>query len=105
MVLAVTSKARIPALPDTPTMSEAGLKDYEFFTWDGIFAPKGTPADRLDYLHAGVEKAVKDPEFNKTMTERGTILQTMSRPEFADLVKTEYDRMGAIVKSLGVTID
>ena len=103
--LAVTSAERIPALPDTPTMDEAGLKGYEVFTWDGIFAPKGTPAERLDYLHAGVEKAIKDPDFNKTMTERGTILQTMSRADFQALVKKEYDRMGAVVKSLGVTID
>lgn len=103
--LAVTSASRIPALPDTPTMGEAGIPNYEIFTWDGIFAPKGTPENRLDYLHAGVEKAIQDPEFAKNMTARGTILQTMSRAEFAALVKKEHDRMGAVVKSLGITID
>lgn len=103
--LAVTSAKRIPALPDAPTMSEAGLTGYDVFTWDGIFAPKGTPAERLDILHAGVEKAINDPDFRKAMAERGTILEPISRKAFGDLVKKEYVRMGSLAKSLGVTID
>lgn len=103
--LAVTSAERIPSLPQVPTLAEAALPGYEIFTWDGIFAPKGTPADRLDILHAGVQKSITDPAFIKTMEERGTVLQLMPRKEFGDLVKKEYDRMGALARSLGVTID
>lgn len=103
--LAVTMKKRIAALPEVPTFAESGLPDYELFAWDGMFAPKGTPAARLDRLHDGVQSAVRNPEFSKNMMERGTILQAMSREDFRALVRREYDRMGPIVKRLGVTID
>jgi tripartite-type tricarboxylate transporter receptor subunit TctC len=103
--LAVTMKKRIAALPDVPTFAESGLPDYELFAWDGMFSPKGTPTARLDRLHEGVQSAVKNPEFSRNMMERGTILQTMSREDFRALVRREYERMGPIVKRLGVTID
>lgn len=103
--LAVSTKKRVPTLPSVPTLAESGLPEYEMFSWDGMFAPKGTPADRLDRLHGAVQAALKNPEFAKTMTERGVILQTTSRAEFAALVQREYGRMGAVVKRLGITID
>lgn len=103
--LAVTMKKRIPAFPDVPTLAESGLTDYEMFSWDGMFAPKGTPTDRLDRLHDAVQSALKNPEFKKNMTDRGVLLEAMSRKDFSALVQREYGRMGAIVKRLGVTID
>lgn len=103
--LAVTMKKRIPAFPNVPTLTESGLADYELFVWDGMFAPKGTPVARLDRLHEGVQSAVNNPEFSKNMMDRGTMLQAMSREDFRALVRREYDRMGAIVKQLGITID
>lgn len=103
--LAVTTKKRLPAFPDVPTLAESGLPDYEMFSWDGLFAPKGTPADRLDRLHDAMQVGLKNPEFKKNMADRGTLLQTMSREEFNALVHREYNRMGAVVKQLGVTID
>ncbi|MDB5744698.1 MAG: Extra-cytoplasmic solute receptor family protein 92 [Polaromonas sp.] len=103
--LAVTMKKRLPAFPEVPTLAESGLADYEMFSWDGMFAPKGTPADRLDRLHDAVQSALKNPEFSKNMTDRGTLLETMSRKDFSALVQREYGRMGAVVKRLGVTID
>jgi len=86
-------------------MIESGFPEFEIFPWYGIFAPKGTPVDRLDKLHAAVEVAISDPVFNKDMTDRGTIMDKMSRTEFADLVNREYERMGNFVKEIGVTID
>ncbi|MDB5742263.1 MAG: tripartite tricarboxylate transporter substrate binding protein [Polaromonas sp.] len=103
--LAVTMKKRIPALPDVPTFAESGLPDYELFAWDGVFAPKGTPTARLDRLHEGIQSAVKNPEFSKNMMDRGTMLQAMTREDFRALVRREYERMGPVVKQLGVTID
>lgn len=103
--LAVSTKKRLPALPATPTLAESGLPDYEMFSWDGMFAPKGTPADRLDRLHAAVQAVLKNPEFNQRMTDRGVVLQPASREAFSDLVLREYARMGLVVKRLGVTVD
>jgi tripartite-type tricarboxylate transporter receptor subunit TctC len=103
--LAVTMKRRIPTYPNVPTLAESGLPEYEMFSWDGMFAPKGTPADRLDKLHEAVQTALRNPEFKKNMTDRGVLLQATSREDFGALVQREYGRMGALVKRLGVTID
>lgn len=103
--LAVSTKKRLPAFPAIPTLAESGLGAYEMFSWDGMFAPKGTPADRLDKLHAAVRSVLQDPEFRQRMTERGVVLQAMSREEFNALVLREYARMGSVVKRLGVTVD
>lgn len=104
-VLAVTMGKRVTALPETPTMIEAGVPGFEHFTWDGIFVPKGTPAARLDKLHAAIDEVLKDPAFRKDMAGRGTTLDAMSRQDFANLVRREYTRMGGFVRKLGVTID
>lgn len=103
--LAVSTKQRLPALPAVPTLAESGLPSYEMFSWDGMFAPKGTPADRLDKLHAAMQTVLKNPEFNQRMTDRGVVLQPMSRDAFGALVLREYARMGLVVKRLGVTVD
>ena len=103
--LAVSTKKRLPALPAIPTLAESGLANYEMFSWDGMFAPKGTPADRLDKLHAALQRVLKNPDFNQRLTERGVVLQAMSRDEFSELVLREYARMGLVVKRLGVTVD
>jgi len=103
--LAVTMKKRIPAFPDVPTLAESGLAGYEMFSWDGMFAPKGTSPDRLDRLHGAVQSALKNPEFSKSMTDRGTLLEAMSRQDFSALVQREYGRIGAVVKRLGITLD
>jgi tripartite-type tricarboxylate transporter receptor subunit TctC len=103
--LAVTLNKRTLTLPDTPTMIESGLPNYDLFTWDGIFTRRGAPTERLERLHTAVTTAVNDPDFRKTMADRGTILEVMSRKEFTELVKTEHVRMVAFTKKLGVTID
>lgn len=103
--LAVSTKKRLPALPAIPTLAESGLPSYEMFSWDGMFAPRGTPTDRLDRLHAAVQTVLKNPEFNQRMTERGVVLQPTSREAFSALVLREYARMGLVVKRLGVTVD
>ncbi|MBW8315644.1 MAG: tripartite tricarboxylate transporter substrate binding protein [Hydrogenophaga sp.] len=103
--LAVSTKKRLPALPAIPTLAESGLPSYEMFSWDGMFAPKGTPVDRLDKLHAAMQTVLKNPEFNQRMTERGVVLQPTSREAFSALVLREYARMGLVVKRLGVPVD
>jgi len=102
--LAVSMKERIPALPDTPPIADT-VPGYEIFSWDGMFAPKGTPAARLDKLHDTVTSAITNPEFRRQMSERGYMLTVMSRKEFADFVKKEHTRMGAVVRKIGVTLD
>ena len=102
--IAVSTKQPLAALPGTPTIA-ATVPGYEIFSWDGVFAPKGTPAARLDKLHDAVNKALAQPEFVQTMKERGYTLTPMSRQEFADFVKKEYVRMGDVVRKIGITLD
>ncbi len=103
--LGVTAGQRLPNMPETPTLAESGLPGFELVAWDGLFAPKGTPADRLDKLYAAVNTTVSDPEFRKSMMERGTLLRQMPRKEFAEYVRKESVRMGALARKLGVTLD
>jgi len=103
--LAVSTQKRLPALPDTPTLAESGLPDYEMFSWDGMFAPKGTPPERLDRLHAAVQAVLQSPDFRQRMTDRGVVLQPLSREAFGALVLREYGRMGQVVKRLGISLD
>lgn len=102
--LGVSLKQRLPMLPDTPTIAEA-VPGYEIFSWDGLFAPKGTPVARLDKLHGAVDRALADPAFRQTMSDRGYTLATLPRKDFADFVKKEHVRMGAAVRKMGITLD
>lgn len=102
--LAVSTKQRIPALPETPTIADT-VPGYEIFSWDGMFAPKGTPAERLDRLHGAVGKALSNPEFVQTMSGRGYTLTVMPRREFADFVRREHARVGGVVRKTGISLD
>lgn len=103
--LAVTMNERVPALKDVPTMGESGVPGYELFAWDGLFAPKGVPEERLDRLHGAVMDVISDSDFERVMTERGTILSEMPRQAFAGFVKAEYARMGSLANEFGIRVD
>ncbi|MCA0326525.1 MAG: tripartite tricarboxylate transporter substrate binding protein [Proteobacteria bacterium] len=102
--VAVSMKQRVPALPNTPPISDT-VPGYEIFSWDGLFAPKGVPAERLDKLHNAVTAALSAPDFRQTMSARGIALKTMTRKEFAAFVQKEYVRMNEVVRKMGVTLD
>lgn len=103
--LAVSTTERNTALPNTPTLHESGVSNYELFAWDGLFAPKGTPTSRLEYLNNAVNRLLEDPTFKQSMLDRGSVNTPMSREEFSKFVEAEYVRLGEIVKDVGVTID
>jgi len=69
--LGVAGRRREPLLPDVPTMQEAGLADFRAVSWDGLFAPKQTPAPILDRTHAAVQAALEVPEIRKLWAEQG----------------------------------
>lgn len=102
--LGVSMTQPVAALPGVPPVSQS-VPGFETYVWDGLFAPKGTPADRLDKLHAAMAKAADDPAFVKQMGDNGDIVPHMSRAEFAAFVKKEAERTGGIVKKLGAQIN
>ncbi|WP_258127886.1 Bug family tripartite tricarboxylate transporter substrate binding protein [Achromobacter anxifer] len=103
--LGVTTPDRVASNPDIPTISEAGLKGYEFFAWDGLYAPKGTPVAVLDKLNAAVNRALQQPEVRKMLESRGAIPSPTSRQALAEFGAEEYARLGKVVKVAGASID
>lgn len=102
--VAVSTTRRLPALPDTPTMAET-VPGYEIVSWDGLFAPKGTPPNRLDRLHDAVGAVLADVELVKSMRGRGYMPAEMPRKDFAEFVRTEHARMGGLVRKMGISLD
>ena len=103
--LAVTTAARSPALPDVPTMAEAGLPGYEISGWHGIAAPAATPRPVIAQLNKALNEIFADPEFRKRWEELGTPIVGGTPEAFGTLVKSETVKLGKLVKDAGVTVD
>jgi tripartite-type tricarboxylate transporter receptor subunit TctC len=103
--LAVTSAQRNPALPNVPTMAEAGLPGYEVRTWYGLWALKGTPKDVKDRMWKEVIAAINTPELKKIWAEQGAEAGGMSQEDMAKLVRSEITKWAKVVKDAGAKID
>ncbi len=104
----VTTKQRIAALPDAPTLSEGGLKDFEMVVWHGLYAPKGTPKEALDKVNGALRAALKDPTFIEAMKKLGgnIVPEAKQTPEaLKTWLKSETDRWGPLIKAAGVYAD
>ncbi len=104
----VTTKQRIKALPDAPTLHEQGLADFEMVVWHGIYAPKGTPADALARLNGAVRAALKDPDVTKRFAELGAeiVPDAKQTPEgLQNWLKGEINRLGPLIRAAGKFAD
>jgi tripartite-type tricarboxylate transporter receptor subunit TctC len=99
--MATTGAKRAPALPDLPTVAEAGVPGYESGVWFGIVVPTGTPKEVIDKLNADTRKAMALPEFQKRLTDLGYELMGSSPAEMADMIQAELKRWGPVVKASG----
>jgi tripartite-type tricarboxylate transporter receptor subunit TctC len=107
---AVTTSTRLtsPVLKDLPTMQEAGLKDFGITIWQGLYAPKGTPAAVLKKLNEALKVAVKDPEFIRKQDAGGASVINDARNDPAGhkaFVMSEVSKWAPIIKSAGVYAD
>jgi tripartite-type tricarboxylate transporter receptor subunit TctC len=103
--LAVTSSKRSPALPDKPTLAEAGLPQFEATSWFALFAPKGTPPDITNKLNQEVRKALETPELQKRFGDLGGEIQAMSPDELMGYVRAEHEKWAKVVKASGAKVD
>ena len=103
--LAVTTVKRSPALPDVPTLQEAGLKDFDIGTWFGVLAPVGTPKPVLDRLSAEATKIIQSPDFRKRMDDIGAQPVGNSPAEMAAQIRSETDKFSLLVKAGNVTVE
>jgi tripartite-type tricarboxylate transporter receptor subunit TctC len=103
--LAVTTPKRSPALPNVPTVAEAGVPGYEATSWFGLLAPAKTPAPVVARLNASILKALADPEVMKKMAEQGAEPRGEKPEQFAQFIQSETAKWGKIVKQSGATAD
>jgi tripartite-type tricarboxylate transporter receptor subunit TctC len=99
---AVTTAKRIKALPDTPTLAESGLKDFEVVVWHGLYAPKTTPKEITQKFNALWRTALKDPEVNAVFTKLAAEQVSDSKLTPAGLeswLKTEIDKYGPVIRA------
>jgi len=87
--LAVTSRERVKAMPEIPTVAEEGAPDVAVAIWYGLVAPAGTPADAIARLNAEFNKAVADPEITASLIADGTEPLLVSPAQFAALIKDD----------------
>ena len=103
--LAIVAPQRSTALPDVPTVAEAGLKDFEVTTWYGILAPAGTPQPVVRRLNAELVKVMHAPEMKEKLTATGTEPLTSTPEEFAAYIKREIAKWGDVIRKAGVKAD
>jgi len=100
--LAVTSAKRNPALPELPTVAEAGVPGYEFDTWFVVAAPKGTPRAVVDTLNSHIRRALTAPDQVKFYEERGLTVIASTPEEAAAHLESEQKKWGRVIKERGI---
>ena len=103
--IATTGAKRDPALPDLPTINEAGVPGYESGVWFGLSVPAGTPRDVINRLNAATVQGTKSPEFIKRMTDLGYNIIPGSPEDMAKMIQAEIARWTPIVKASGAKVD
>ena len=103
--LAVTTAKRSSALPDVPTLAEAGLKGFDIGTWFGVLAPAGTPKDVMARLSTEMMKIIASPEFKRRMDEIGAEPVGNTPEQMARQIKEETDKFATLVRDAKVTIE
>jgi tripartite-type tricarboxylate transporter receptor subunit TctC len=100
--LAVTSKTRSPALPDVPTMIEAGVPGYSATTWNGILTTAGTPKEIITKLNDALVKAMKSPEMKAALEKVGQDPDWSTPEEFAAFLREESEKWRKVIQATGL---
>ena len=104
-LLGVTTKKRVAAIPDVPTIDEAGLPGFESFTWFAIFGPKGLEPAIAEKMNLAIKRALDDPETRKKLAELGNTPRYETLDQFRATVKADRARWAAVVKAVGAKVD
>ena len=103
--IAVTSQKRANALPDVPTIAEAGLKDFDVTSWFGLLAPAGTPAAIITRVNAETVKVLLRADVKAALNAQGLEVISSTPEQFGNHIKTEIARMTKIAQSAGIKAD
>lgn len=99
--LGVTSRTRLSALPEVPTLAESGFKDFEDYTWFGFFAPGGTPSAIVSRINADVGSTLTLPDVREKLGKIGLEIVGGPADEFARYVAAEVAKWASVVKAIG----
>jgi len=103
--IAVTSRERLQAMPDLPTVSEGGLPGYESSQWYGLLAPSGTQPEVLDLLNAQVANIMRTSDMKTRMMNDGLLPIGGSREQFAAHIKSEIEKWAKVISASGARVD
>ncbi|MFO0483571.1 MAG: tripartite tricarboxylate transporter substrate binding protein [bacterium] len=103
--LAVSTQRRAPALPELPTVAEAGLPGFEFDLWLGILAPSKTPRPVVKLISAEVRRVLELPDVRERMLGQGVDPRYTTPEEFDRFIRSEVDRIAEIVKASGARVE
>jgi tripartite-type tricarboxylate transporter receptor subunit TctC len=103
--LGVASPRRTFALPDVPTIEEAGVKGFEVVGWNGLVAPAGTPAAIIEKLNAEVVKALNTPEVRNNLRMQGVEPVGDTPEHFAQIIRRDIAKWGEVVRKAGIKIE
>jgi len=103
--IAVTSATRSPLLPDVPSITEFGYKEFDDYTWFGFFVPAGTPAAVVERLNAAINRAMESTEVVDRFAQLGMSSTSNTASDFNTFLRAEVPKWAAVVKSSGAKAD
>ena len=104
-LIAVSSAKRVAAIPDVPTVAEAGLKDFETGSWQGVVAAAGTPKEVVARLNGEISRILNTPEMKGNLAKLGTDVYTMTPEQLGNWLKSEIDKWAKVVKAANVKLE
>ena len=105
LALAVTTAKRSAVAPEVPTLAESGLAGYEVGSWQGVFAPAGTPPEIVRRWNGEVMRVMQSPEIQARLPNEGAKFVPNTPEQFAAFVKAEIAKWAPVVKASGARVD
>lgn len=103
--MAVSSKTRSPALPDTPTLAESGVPGYESGSWIGLMAPAGTPAAIMEKIAADTHEVVGQADTRQTLISQGALPRGETLAQFSAVIESDRRKYARIIIDKGIRAD
>lgn len=103
--LAVAGSTRTAALPDVPTLAQAGVANAEIASWVGVFAPRGTPDALVQKIAADMRTVVQNPEMRALLVAQGATPVTTTPAEFQKIIAADTNKFAALIRQLGIEVE
>jgi tripartite-type tricarboxylate transporter receptor subunit TctC len=104
-ILAVSSGKRFAHLPNVPTVAESGLPGFDYESWFGVMAPAGTPSPIVTRASDDIARALRLPDVQERMAAQGLSVVTQSPQQFDDMIRSEAERFGKILRAAGIGVE